>query len=328
MSGWFYIKSGIVEDQIVGPLKDNEIGELTYAGELSLKTKVIHPQHTKNQWRELRHVPVLCQSASFARFQSGAGRRRRSYQRLAKRFAGTYVSGGLFTRPSVRMRYGETRAVLREANGHGNFDGKCTQLQIEWPDDRLVCEILPLTADAGPATRGLTEHTTANPSFNRRYLVCGNSDRDVQQLLSDGVRWQIDRLSAMNEHSELYLQFRRGNILIQNSQLIRHFDELAEFIERGLELYDQVMLTRAVGIEFVAADEAQTLEDVICKVCGESIQHDLVYCRRCKTPHHGKCWRYIGACSVYGCQEKAYLHPQTASRSTESEATPGSTKPR
>ena len=267
-------------------------------------------------------------SASFARFQSGAGRRRRSYQRLAKRFAGTYVSGGLFTRPAVRMRYGDTRAVLRESSGRGDYDGKCTQLQIEWPDYRLVCEILPLTAGASPATRGLTEYVSADSSFNRRYLVCSNSDRDVQQLLSDGVRWQIDRLSSASDDTDFFLQFRRGNILIQKPRLIRHFDPLEELIERGLELYDQVMLTRAVGIEFVAADEAQTLEDVICKVCGEAIQHDLVYCRRCKTPHHGECWQYIGACSVYGCQEKAYLHPQTASRSSESQPTPGTGKPR
>jgi len=267
-------------------------------------------------------------SASFARFQSGAGRRRRSYQRLAKRYAGNYVAGGLFARPAVRMRYGDTRSVLSEATSRSRYDGKCTQIQIEWPDYRLVCEVLPLTADARPATRGLQEYTTADPTFNRRYLVCGNAEEDVHQLLSDGVRWQIDRLYAMNDDSELYLQFRRGNILIQKPRLIRHFDELEELVQLSLDLYDQVMLTRAEGIEFVAGDEAQTLHDVVCKVCGETIQGDLVYCRRCKTPHHGECWRYIGACSVYGCLETAYLHPQTATSVSDPQATPGSGKPR
>ena len=46
--------------------------------------------------------------------------------------------------------------------------------------------------------------------------------------------------------------------------------------------------------------------EVICRVCGEAITPDsVVFCQQCRTPHHGDCWKYYGACSVYGCGCKA-----------------------
>jgi hypothetical protein len=72
------------------------------------------------------------------------------------------------------------------------------------------------------------------------------------------------------------------------------------------------MLTRASGIEFMAEDVVQPLGEVICKVCGDNIVSEMVFCRRCKTPHHADCWHFTGACSVYGCGETQYLVPQRA----------------
>lgn len=267
-------------------------------------------------------------ATSLAQFHSGAGRRRRAYQQLAKRFAGNYSPGGLVSRPNVRMRYGETRAVLRESQGRGPYEGKCTQIQIEWPDYRVVCEILSGNNEASFGIRGLLDQSTNDQEFDDRFWVRGSAARDVQELLTDGVRWQIDRLAAASGNSGLYLLMRRGTILIQKPQLIRGFEELEEFTGAALDLYDQVMLARAEGIEFVAGTEAQTLEEVICKVCGEPIITDLVFCRRCKTPHHGECWSYVGTCSVYGCMEKACLHPQTAAPTEPPDSGSNPIKPR
>jgi hypothetical protein len=29
----------------------------------------------------------------------------------------------------------------------------------------------------------------------------------------------------------------------------------------------------------------------------------VVYCGKCRTPHHEECWSYVGQCSTYGCRE-------------------------
>lgn len=40
-----------------------------------------------------------------------------------------------------------------------------------------------------------------------------------------------------------------------------------------------------------------------CRVCGEKMERRVIYCARCRTPHHEECWSYVGQCSTYGCRE-------------------------
>lgn len=248
--------------------------------------------------------------------------RRRSYQHLAKQFSGVYVSGGLIGSPTMRMRYGETTAFLTEASARGPYRGKCTQMQINWPDARFRAEIrMNDGVSHQVALRGLQEMTLGQEEFDRRFLLRGDDEQEVRQLLSEGVRWQIDRLSQLFAKDELYVYISNGRIFIQKPRIVRKFSDLHEFVVRSLEFYDQALITRAVGIEFVQSDRVQTLENVICKICGEEIDIDLVFCQRCKTPHHGECWQYARSCSVYGCGETAYQRPQAAARVATSPTT-------
>ena len=252
--------------------------------------------------------------------------RRRSYQHLAKQFSGVYVSGGLFGSPTMRMRYGETTAFLTEASCRGPYRGRCTQMQINWPDARIRAEIRMNDGTTREVSlRGLQPMTLGQEEFDRRFLLRGDDERELRELLSEGVRWQIDRLAQLFTKDELYIFISNGRIFIQKPRIIRKYSELQEFVNRSLEFYDQAMITRSVGIEFVRSDRAQTLENVICKICGEEIDIDLVFCQRCKTPHHGECWQYARSCSVYGCGETAYQRPQAAARVV---ATPKTTNPR
>jgi hypothetical protein len=40
-----------------------------------------------------------------------------------------------------------------------------------------------------------------------------------------------------------------------------------------------------------------------CQVCSEKMETRVVYCGKCRTPHHEECWSYVGQCSTYGCRE-------------------------
>jgi hypothetical protein len=40
-----------------------------------------------------------------------------------------------------------------------------------------------------------------------------------------------------------------------------------------------------------------------CQVCSETMDSRVVYCGKCRTPHHEECWSYVGQCSTYGCRE-------------------------
>jgi hypothetical protein len=258
-------------------------------------------------------VAFLFVTGSAARAHSMRARRRRLYQQLARRFAGVYLPGGIWRRARVRLRYGETVATLCEAKGRGPFRDRCTQISIVWPDQQFSCEVLPSNASEGAARiRHVQDFATGNDSFDRRFRVRVRDERAAPGFFREGVLWQIERLASLSALRPVYILVRGGNILIQTPCRGCRPEELQAFVDRAFEFYDQVMLTRAEGIEFVADDEAQPLAHVTCQVCGEAIARDMVFCRRCKTPHHADCWHFIGTCSVYGCGERAYQTPQAA----------------
>jgi len=40
-----------------------------------------------------------------------------------------------------------------------------------------------------------------------------------------------------------------------------------------------------------------------CQVCGEKMESRVIFCAKCRTPHHEECWSYIGQCSTFACRE-------------------------
>ncbi|MFV1964723.1 MAG: RING finger protein [Pirellulaceae bacterium] len=257
-------------------------------------------------------VAFLFVTGSAARAHSLRSRRRRAYQQLARRFAGTVLSGGIFGRPRVKLRYGETTAIVGEAAGRGPYHSRCTQIVMEWIDPRFRCEVFPHNTSRLAALRGVERVALDDDLFNRHLQLHGRDENEVREFFCEGVRWQIEKLRALFNDGSLYVLIQHGRILVQKPHVLLRLDHLLSFVETSFELYDQAMLTRASGIEFMAHDEAQPLENVICKVCGDEINGDMIFCRRCKTPHHADCWHFNGACSVYGCGETVYLTPQPA----------------
>lgn len=246
--------------------------------------------------------------------EGAGGKRRRAYQKVSKQFSGRFTPGGWFGRPLVRFRYGETFALLGETTLRATHPVRCTQLRINWVDNRFRAELVSRSGQTNPiAARGMVAVEPEDAQFNSRVAIRTSDEREMNGFLSDGVRWQITRLTELVGEHDLYVSIDAGYLYVQTSKLLRNFEVLKIFIENSLALYDQAMITRAVGIEFVENGEAVTLEDVICKVCGEEIAgQEMVYCGRCKTPHHAECWQYAGACSVYGCMEKSFRRPQPA----------------
>lgn len=51
----------------------------------------------------------------------------------------------------------------------------------------------------------------------------------------------------------------------------------------------------AAAIAFIEGGE--------CQICGAGMTDHVVFCAKCRTPHHEECWTYNGACSTYGCRE-------------------------
>ncbi len=238
--------------------------------------------------------------------------RRRSFQLLTSRFGGAYQSGGVFRRPSVRFRYGPTWVSITAGPKRGTY--KTTQAHLQWPDAKTDVRV----ETRSPWARSLSGHDMSgvpvgDEDFTRRYQVMGHRVEEVRRLLSDGVRWQINKLCQTLDCPYVSFSIRNGRMIVESPAQLRRNEDLEQFTQLCLELFDQAMLTRSEGIEFLGrSDEAQPIEDPICQICGEEIRAEMVFCRRCRTPHHLDCWQYNGCCSTYGCRETRYVVPTVA----------------
>lgn len=57
-----------------------------------------------------------------------------------------------------------------------------------------------------------------------------------------------------------------------------------------------------------------TLDRAACPVCLGPVSSNVVFCRRCGTPHHRDCFRYAGRCSIYACRGRQYRRAPHPSR--------------
>lgn len=235
-------------------------------------------------------------------------KRTRVWQQLATRHGGTCIAGGLFGYPSVRFTYDDT-SVLVDTCGSGRKNRHYfTQIHFYWPDSQFRLEVYP----EGVLARlrkflGMEDIQIGAPDFDPQYIISGSDPNMVRNFLSPHVRHAINQLRTSGGSDDIYVSLVGGRFLVKKQRLIEEYDELQLFIDLALRLYEQASLTRAAGITFVKQEAAFSLDEAICRVCGEPVTGDAAVCRRCKTPHHPECWQYYGACSTYGCRETKYL---------------------
>lgn len=251
-----------------------------------------------------------------------SGRLIGAYRRLAQRHGGACRRPGWFSYPDVEFNHRSARAHLRVSTSATKLVGRgpATQLTIPWPDNGFECEVrYPRMYQSVPTHSSLREMQMGEPGMERYYTICGTDQAALTETLNDVVRWQIEKIRRTPPSGNLCIQFLHARLTITKAYTIYHYADLERFVDESLELYDQIMLTRSRGIEFMQEHSAQILDEVVCRVCGEEILEDLVFCRRCKTPHHRECWQYTGACSVFACGETHFQAPAVAQEVSQSD---------
>lgn len=72
MSGWYYIRKGMLDDTQEGPFADAACLQLAFDGSIKPKTMVCHSTHTKGQWLQADLIPTLkrkCEDGDASRAQ-------------------------------------------------------------------------------------------------------------------------------------------------------------------------------------------------------------------------------------------------------------------
>jgi len=241
--------------------------------------------------------------------KAGGSGRRDMFRQLAAKYRGHLSSSGWFSRRALRFQYAETPVIVVQDRRHRI--GRYTDVWFHWPDPHTQLHICPIRH---PIPQRFVENmqtldSTADQFFWRNRVHTLDS-REALQILSDTVKWHVEQLRQYLPNRAIEVRVHRGRLLVRKHSWFKEYEHIDHFVSLALGLYDQMILTRSVGIEFVANDQLQPIENVRCQVCGEEIVTDMVFCRRCKTPHHRECWEYTGICSVYGCRETEYVMPR------------------
>jgi len=248
----------------------------------------------------------------------GSGNRMRrgtlaAYRRVVGQYGGICERLGWSGYPRGRFSYGAAQVDLRivERAPHRTVRVPVTQMTIGPLQLGFYCELVspPFLSAEVPNV------SIESDEFHRHYAIAASDADGAVDLLDPGMCWNIDRIRQLSSCSYLHVEFSQDRLRIHRADAIRTYAELSRFVQYALELYDRAAGSTAKGILFLDDGAAQPLGEVQCRVCGEAIRGALVYCRRCKTPHHRECWQYTGACSVYGCGEVQFEVPRVARRS-------------
>lgn len=235
-----------------------------------------------------------------------------TYQWLAQRLHGQCDPGGWFRYPRLRFSRADAAVEVQSYRAPELGPWLVTEVRIFWTDPgwgwRAVWPRSQRPAFVPPTLR---ETTVGDAEFDGNFRTFVSADQDAGRHLNHAVRAQLEKVRRVHPVPLLAAAEPRS-FTVQTARVLGHHEELLLFIEMAIELYDQVMLQRTHGVEFVEGQEAFPLDEAVCRVCGEKIAHDLVFCRRCKTPHHRDCWLYAGRCSVFGCGAAQFEVPRVA----------------
>jgi RING finger family protein len=236
-----------------------------------------------------------------------------AFSHVARQFHGAYTAGGWFSEPSVRLMYGLAQARL-SCYSLGRSGKTVVQLVIEQKEVRCRCEMIsrPSTVTLVPSLTGLTEVELDWGRQFARWQVAAVDYDEARHVMTDAIRLALDRIWLHPLPRDTAVSLLPGWIVIRKVWDSPRASDLAQFVELGCSLNDQVQLAAAAGIEFVAGDEAQVIDEALCCVCCERLTSEIVLCVRCKTPHHRECWEYSGGCSTYGCGGRMCFTPGEA----------------
>ena len=237
-----------------------------------------------------------------------------SYGQLAKRLGAAFIPSGWFGYPLVRFHHSSGERVrvgpfLSRARGRQLY----TQVQIDWHDARFQCEIYPRTGRIRPRRlANVNDVFVGSRQFASMYQVRSNDALNLVHLLNETVQWQIEKLRRFGQTPIIHIYFNYGRLIVAKPEAIRDSVQLDKFVRLALDFFDQAIMTRSEGIDFVEQQAQIQAVNAVCLVCGDRIEQELVYCSACNTPHHRECWLYYGACSTYGCQETTFHVPPVA----------------
>jgi len=251
-------------------------------------------------------------------WDAGSQSRRRTerlYRQLAEAFQGSIETRGRDQSPLIRFTHRGSliRAGLSPVNSRNSGDSPRTRVVARFRQSLPFR--LEITPRSGPGftlpPRDARALELNRPDFDSQFRLHANDAAMAAGFLDDQVRLVLGKMDHLALPDGMLVSVSPERLLTQvDRDLSLDFDQFEQLIRMTLLLHDR--LVQAVErharegvsiVEELAGEEPE--EAAVCQVCGEPIgDGPITRCLTCHAPHHGDCWDYVGACSIYGCQGK------------------------
>lgn len=214
-----------------------------------------------------------------------------------------------FRRPGLSFDYGRTVAKLWHYGNQIKSINARTALEMGFPDvDGQLLTIFGTSSTRSGTFSERSNVQTDDDEFHSKFIVNSDSPQKASKLLSPAVRWKLIELERITGDGKLSLELQQDMLRITFNGWFNAGRPLLDFVQGSLEVFDQLMLHEAEGLEFLKQDQASIIGEVRCPICSDEVMVDMVVCRRCKTPHCAECWEYNGKCATFACMEDRCIH--------------------
>lgn len=231
-----------------------------------------------------------------------------AYRAVAASLRGHTTLGRIWGYPQLSFTHGAARGHVSLVRQSGVW---VTQLRLQPMELPFQFEIVPQNRGFVGAPGIWRAIALENKQLDDRFRARTSDDAAFRKAIAASYR-QLQLLDSASGQNALYVLGQGRLLTIRVEQRIYDWRVLLELVKFGCELFDQLHLGADESIQFVEEVEATLLVDVVCPICGDPIESDLVYCSSCKTPHHRECWEYNTRCATFACGKSTYLVPQIA----------------
>jgi len=225
-------------------------------------------------------------------------RRKARGERLARRLGGTLAPGFW---PVLSFPILGRAAQLywgRSEDEGGSFTHVSVDLRGQSPG---VLKILPEGFGSRIAKLfGAQDLRIGDDDFDRRFVVKANPESLAQRLFSAERRPRV-LAAALRFDRRLRIDLSREQLRVSVPESLQLEKDLHLLAQTAVEFVGFLMESAISGGLWV---EDLRIEKGRCPVCGSDLKERLVFCSRCRMPHHEECWSYTGICSTYGCRER------------------------
>lgn len=226
---------------------------------------------------------------------------------IAGRLQGTVIRATWPQPPRIQFS-AEGRSAILEYSSHETYEGVTrvtVDLKSASPGMLLIFE--DSVRSTLPKLFGAQDIRVGDPQFDHKYVIQANPESVATKIFRPDRRADVIA-SVMHleslPHATVHLT--RDSLTVRARGYLYREAELWALARTALNFTRFVLdLAPLTGVSWVEVSN----QGGECQICGSPfhLDHGVIRCSRCRTPHHLECWKYNGRCSTFACGETRYI---------------------